>query len=176
MTRDGRQQDCRDCGANFHAGATISCAGRSLDCRGNSGNCRRRRDNDTRRPSGGLSRLWSKLPCRRDNIMRRSSAGLSRAGGMWSCGCRRVGHRRCPGKKRARTQRWLDPGEYLATTYSHRTYRPTTIGAEAFHFRVRNGTGWFHLALVTRGQYWGWMAGAMQFQDWVSGGLSYRVC
>jgi GTP-dependent phosphoenolpyruvate carboxykinase len=33
MTRDGRQEDCRDCGANFHAGATISCAGRPLDCR-----------------------------------------------------------------------------------------------------------------------------------------------
>jgi len=59
-----------------------------------------------------------------------------------------------PGKKRARTQRWLDPGFNLATTYSHRTYRPTTIGAEAFHFRVRNGTGWFHLALVTRGRCW----------------------
>jgi hypothetical protein len=63
-------------------------------------------------------------------------------------------------------------GVYLATTYSHRTCRPTTIGAEAFHFRVRNGTGWFHLALVTRGQCWGWTASAMQFQDWVSGGLS----
>ena len=25
------------------------------------------------------------------------------------------------------------------------------VGAEAFHFRVRNGNGWFHLALVTRG-------------------------
>ena len=45
------------------------------------------------------------------------------------------------------------PGKYLATTYSHRTYRPTTIGAVAFHFRVRNGTGWFHHALVTRGQF-----------------------
>ena len=43
-------------------------------------------------------------------------------------------------------------GEYLATTYSHKTYRLTTIGAAAFHFRVRNGTGWFHRALVTRGQ------------------------
>ena len=71
-------------------------------------------------------------------------------------------------KKEARTQRWLDPGVYLATTYSHRTCRPTTIGAEAFHFRVRNGTGWFHLALVTRGQSWG---GGMpaSFQNWVSG-------
>ena len=45
-----------------------------------------------------------------------------------------------------------EPGINLATTYSHRTYRPTTIGAAAFHFRVRNGTGWFHRAVVTRGQ------------------------
>ena len=43
-------------------------------------------------------------------------------------------------------------GIYLATTYSHKTYRLTTIGAEAFHFRVRNGTGWFHFAVVTRGR------------------------
>jgi hypothetical protein len=46
-----------------------------------------------------------------------------------------------------------EPGIYLATTYSHKTYRLTTIGAAAFHFRVRNGTGWFHRALVTRGQH-----------------------
>ena len=55
----------------------------------------------------------------------------------------------------------LEPGIYLATTYSHRTYRPTTIGAAAFHFRVRNGTGWFHRALATRGQprlYRGWVS------------------
>ena len=44
-------------------------------------------------------------------------------------------------------------GIYLATTYSHKTYRLTTIGAEAFHFRVRNGTGWFHFAVVTRGRF-----------------------
>ena len=47
---------------------------------------------------------------------------------------------------------FLEPGIYLATTYSHKTYRLNTIGAAAFHFRVRNGTGWFHRALVTRGQ------------------------
>ncbi len=29
-------------------------------------------------------------------------------------------------------------------------YRHTTIGATMFHFRVRNGTGWFHRAMVTR--------------------------
>ncbi len=47
---------------------------------------------------------------------------------------------------------FLEPGIYLATTYSHRTYRPTTIGAASFHFRVRNGTGWFQRALVTRSE------------------------
>lgn len=46
----------------------------------------------------------------------------------------------------------MEPGKDLATTYSHRAYRPTTIGATVFHFRVRNGTGWFHHAMVTRGR------------------------
>jgi hypothetical protein len=55
-------------------------------------------------------------------------------------------------KKRAPPLLSKGRGQYLATTYSHRTCRPTTIGAAAFHFRVRNGTGWFHRALVTRGQ------------------------
>ena len=32
------------------------------------------------------------------------------------------------------------------------------VGAEAFHFRVRNGNGWFHLALVTRGLLHIWYA------------------
>ena len=63
-------------------------------------------------------------------------------------------------------------GMNLATSYFHRTCRPTIIGAEAFHFRVRNGTGWFHLALVTRGQVWGLLACAIGFQVWGSGGLS----
>src|SRR5436190_64201 len=30
-------------------------------------------------------------------------------------------------------------------------YRRTTIGAAAFHCRVRNGNGWGHCAIVTRG-------------------------
>ena len=34
-------------------------------------------------------------------------------------------------------------------TYS-RMRMHTTIGAAAFHFRVRNGIGWFHSAMVTR--------------------------
>ena len=37
----------------------------------------------------------------------------------------------------------------LAMTYS-RMRMHTTIGAAAFHFRVRNGIGWFHSAMVTR--------------------------
>src|SRR5690606_2014783 len=42
-------------------------------------------------------------------------------------------------------------GIELATTYSHTASRRTTIGAGAFHFRVRDGNGWFHAAVVTRG-------------------------
>ena len=57
---------------------------------------------------------------------------------------------RAPDKKNARLLLSKKPGKYLATTYSRGAFRPTTIGAAAFHFRVRNGTGWFHYALVTR--------------------------
>src|SRR5437773_2422255 len=38
----------------------------------------------------------------------------------------------------------------LATSYSRTAYRRTTIGAAAFHCRVRNGNGWSHCATVTR--------------------------
>jgi hypothetical protein len=38
----------------------------------------------------------------------------------------------------------------LATSYSRTAYRRTTIGAAAFHCRVRNGNGWGHRAIVTR--------------------------
>jgi hypothetical protein len=38
----------------------------------------------------------------------------------------------------------------LATSYSRTACRRTTIGAAAFHFRVRNGNGWCHYATVTR--------------------------
>ena len=38
----------------------------------------------------------------------------------------------------------------LATSYSRAACRRTTIGAAAFHFRVRNGNGWCHCAIVTR--------------------------
>jgi hypothetical protein len=40
----------------------------------------------------------------------------------------------------------------LATTYFRRAYRPTIIGATVFHFRVRDGNGWDHCAMITR---WG---------------------
>src|SRR5262249_24642519 len=38
----------------------------------------------------------------------------------------------------------------LATSYSRTAYRRTTIGAAAFHCRVRNGNGWDPRATVTR--------------------------
>mgnify|MGYP003694454009 CR=1 FL=1 len=41
-------------------------------------------------------------------------------------------------------------GVSSATSYSRATYRCTTIGAAAFHFRVRNGNGWGHCAIITR--------------------------
>jgi hypothetical protein len=41
-------------------------------------------------------------------------------------------------------------GGILAVTYSHLAYGQTTIGAERFHFRVRNGIGWFPPAMTAR--------------------------
>ena len=41
-------------------------------------------------------------------------------------------------------------GVNLATTYSRTPYRRTTIGDDAFHFRVRDGNGWFHASRITR--------------------------
>ena len=35
-------------------------------------------------------------------------------------------------------------------TYSRMGRPHSTIGAERFHFRVRNGIGWFPLAMATR--------------------------
>ncbi len=34
----------------------------------------------------------------------------------------------------------------LAITYSRAAYRSTTIGKDMFHFRVRDGNGWFHVS------------------------------
>ena len=51
--------------------------------------------------------------------------------------------------RESRDWRGLMEKKIPAATYSCGTYRPTTIGAAAFHFRVRNGTGWDHCALAT---------------------------
>src|SRR6185312_2428688 len=40
--------------------------------------------------------------------------------------------------------------QILAVTYSGMPEGHTTIGAERFHFRVRNGIGWFPLAMAAR--------------------------
>ena len=42
----------------------------------------------------------------------------------------------------------------LAVTYSHMGKPHTTIGAERFHFRVRDGIGWFTLAIAARQTGW----------------------
>ena len=51
----------------------------------------------------------------------------------------------------------------LAMTYS-RMRLHTTIGAAAFHFRVRDGIGWFHSAMFTRER----VEGRGQFGFWPS--------
>ena len=38
----------------------------------------------------------------------------------------------------------------LAMTYSHMGKPHTTIGANPFHFRVRDGIGWFQTAMVAK--------------------------
>ena len=54
------------------------------------------------------------------------------------------------GKKSARLLVAKGPGGRLATSYFRTSFRRTIIGAAAFHFRVRNGNGWGHCAVITR--------------------------
>src|SRR3979411_67047 len=58
--------------------------------------------------------------------------------------------RRYKGKQKPRGLFPSSGALVLATSYSRTTYRRTTIGAAAFHCRVRNGNGWCHCAIVTR--------------------------
>src|SRR5205085_10091089 len=61
--------------------------------------------------------------------------------------------RRVGVSRNAKCPMGLTTGHFtLATSYSHTACRRTTIGAAAFHFRVRNGNGWCHCATVTRAE------------------------
>src|SRR5438046_6713972 len=67
----------------------------------------------------------------------------------------RVPPRRASSKHAARkckSPTEINPAGFLvlATSYSRTAYRRTTIGAAAFHCRVRNGNGWGHCAIITR--------------------------
>ena len=60
------------------------------------------------------------------------------------------------GRRAARTKKQTPPreagfaeGRSLAVTYSCMRVH-TTIGAAAFHFRVRDGIGWDHSAMAAR--------------------------
>ena len=55
------------------------------------------------------------------------------------------------GKKSAQLLVAKELGGRLATSYFRTSFRRTIIGAAAFHFRVRNGNGWGHCAVITRG-------------------------
>ena len=59
----------------------------------------------------------------------------------------------------------------LAMTYS-RMRMHTTIGAAAFHFRVRNGIGWFHSAMVARER----VEGRVGPVDWIIALTLSLVC
>jgi hypothetical protein len=71
---------------------------------------------------------------------------------MFSYGMQRSAAPRSIKRARKRKARWhLTNGLFvLATSYSRAAYRRTTIGAAAFHCRVRNGNGWCHCAIITR--------------------------
>ena len=57
----------------------------------------------------------------------------------------------CQGNKKAATLRVAAfRNKILAVSYSHMGRPHTTIGAERFHFRVRDGIGWFPLAIAAR--------------------------
>src|SRR5512146_410958 len=53
-------------------------------------------------------------------------------------------------KKPPRSPSGVFANQSLAVTYSGMPAGHTTIGAERFHFRVRNGIGWFPLAMAAR--------------------------
>ena len=52
--------------------------------------------------------------------------------------------------KKSRISHEMRDDVNLATSYFRIAFRHTIIGATAFHFRVRNGNGWYHCAMVTR--------------------------
>jgi hypothetical protein len=68
-----------------------------------------------------------------------------------NAGVRDTHNTRSPWKRKSPAL-WLAKCWVLATSYSRTACRRTTIGAAAFHFRVRNGNGWCHCAIVTRGR------------------------
>ena len=49
--------------------------------------------------------------------------------------------------KATRTKGQKPPGSGI---FSTKSYPFSIVCAEAFHYRVRDGNGWFHLALITR--------------------------
>jgi hypothetical protein len=63
------------------------------------------------------------------------------------------GLRPCSSRTQNKSPAGIANGAFiLATSYSRTACRRTTIGAAAFHFRVRNGNGWYHCATVTRAE------------------------
>jgi hypothetical protein len=70
--------------------------------------------------------------------------------GVWQSGVWQSGVLASRAKKSPRPLGCRRRGLTLATIYFHMACRHTIIDAEVFHFRVRDGNGWGHLAVVTR--------------------------
>ena len=104
----------------------------------------------TRRSSAGTAKLW--LPSHRARE-RRQQRSPGASGDLMRCASGvRAPSRRDPQKRKPRVS--FDtrgsPFGTLTVTYSSVATGETTIGAERFHFRVRNGIGWFPLAMAVR--------------------------
>jgi hypothetical protein len=56
----------------------------------------------------------------------------------------------------------------LAMTYFHMATCHTIIGAKRFHFRVRDGIGWFTLAMFTKQTGLAVIAAVIGSDKWVS--------
>ena len=74
--------------------------------------------------------------------------GAREADGFWYW----LGPENQPGTKKPPATKWsrVFGNKCLTVSYSHMGKPHTTIGAELLHFRVRDGIGWFKLAMAAR--------------------------
>ena len=107
------------------------------------------------RSSAAISRIeWSRDPRPRSRQFRGLRQVTSRRNAQFRSGLHAKADKPFTGPKKSKTPGAFRlrgfPVKTLAVTYSGMPEGHTTIGAERFHFRVRNGIGWFPLAIAAR--------------------------